>query len=476
MINEKARILLVDDDDIDREAIERYLFKEKFLCTIEHAESKAIALDLLQKNAYDIVLLDYNLGDGTGLEILPKIHDIPVIFVTGSGSEDVAVKAMSQGAYDYLIKDLPRNYIKVLPSTLQNVLNRKRAEEESKAAQEELDSILRTVPDIIYRLNNESLITFISDSVRKYGYQPEDLIGKSVFDIVHPEDKEKAEYRINERRRGDRSTKSFELKLLTKNQVSIPFEIFSISADGLYSSKKIDADNYIGTQGTARDITERKQTEKTLQENEKKYRTLFNSSADAISIINLDTGKFVDCNKAAVELHDTGNRENYIGLTSDQLSPKFQPNGELSSKLSAEYIQTAFKEGVKTFEWTHCKSDGTPFPVIVTLSAMVLGEKRFVLAFGKDITDRKQAEEGREKLIKALQEALENVKTLRGLLPICAKCKKIRDDKGYWNSLEGYIEEHSSASFSHGICSECSDELYGDEKWYIEMKKNNEKK
>ena len=94
----------------------------------------------------------------------------------------------------------------------------------------------------------------------------------------------------------------------------------------------------------------------------------------------------------------------------------------------------------------------------------------------QDITERKQAEEEREKLIKDIQEALEDVKTLSGLLPICAKCKKIRDDKGYWNNLEGYIQAHSDAEFSHGICPECSDTLYGGQDWYLNMKNKNKKK
>jgi len=75
-----------------------------------------------------------------------------------------------------------------------------------------------------------------------------------------------------------------------------------------------------------------------------------------------------------------------------------------------------------------------------------------------------------------LKIALDNVKTLSGLLPICSSCKKIRDDKGYWNNLELYIEKHTEASFSHGICLECSDKLYGDENWYNEMKKGIKKK
>ncbi len=80
----------------------------------------------------------------------------------------------------------------------------------------------------------------------------------------------------------------------------------------------------------------------------------------------------------------------------------------------------------------------------------------------RDITTRKQAEEEREKLITKLQEALNNIKTLKGLLPICAHCKKIRDDKGYWNQIEAYIRDHSDAEFSHGICPECAETLYSD--------------
>jgi hypothetical protein len=74
----------------------------------------------------------------------------------------------------------------------------------------------------------------------------------------------------------------------------------------------------------------------------------------------------------------------------------------------------------------------------------------------RDITDRKRAEQEREKLIAELQEALGNIKTLSGLIPICANCKKIRDDKGYWQQVEVYVRDHSEARFSHGLCPECA--------------------
>jgi hypothetical protein len=79
-----------------------------------------------------------------------------------------------------------------------------------------------------------------------------------------------------------------------------------------------------------------------------------------------------------------------------------------------------------------------------------------------DVTDHKRAEEEREKLIHELQDALGKIKTLSGLLPICASCKKIRDDKGYWSQIEAYIGDHSEAEFTHSICPECMKKLYPD--------------
>ena len=72
----------------------------------------------------------------------------------------------------------------------------------------------------------------------------------------------------------------------------------------------------------------------------------------------------------------------------------------------------------------------------------------------------KQADREKSETIVKLNKAIEEVKTLSGFLPICASCKKIRDDQGYWNQIEAYISEHSEAEFSHSICPECVEELY----------------
>ena len=106
--------------------------------------------------------------------------------------------------------------------------------------------------------------------------------------------------------------------------------------------------------------------------------------------------------------------------------------------------------------------EGRTFIVEVSASNVTSssGELAGRMASFIDITKKKEIEADREKLIDKLQEALKKIKTLRGIIPICASCKKIRDDKGYWNRLESYIKEHSEANFSHGICPDCVKKLY----------------
>jgi hypothetical protein len=85
-----------------------------------------------------------------------------------------------------------------------------------------------------------------------------------------------------------------------------------------------------------------------------------------------------------------------------------------------------------------------------------------IIGISRDITERKVVEAEREKLYTELQAAFEKISTLKGLLPICASCKRIRDDGGSWSEVETYIQHRSEAHFSHGICPECAEKLYPD--------------
>lgn len=145
---------------------------------------------------------------------------------------------------------------------------RKSAETALRNSNRWLDSILRTIPDIVYRLDPEGRIEFINHAVRKYGYEPEELIDKHYLTLIYPEDRDKAQYRMNDRRVGDRHTRDFEIKLLTRAVESAETTdkeahqpTFSINASGLYLEDEEGISHLTGTQGIAHDITSRKMRE-----------------------------------------------------------------------------------------------------------------------------------------------------------------------------------------------------------------------
>ncbi|MDD9300929.1 MAG: PAS domain S-box protein [Desulfobacter sp.] len=315
-----------------------------------------------------------------------------------------------------------------------------------RQSEEKYRTVVEKSPMGISIIDHSGCYGFVNQEFcRISGYTESELLKKPFFFNIAETSMDKVLKRYEKRMQGEPLQEVYEVSFVHNNGHQREALVRSV----VYNNHE-DQTSYLVQ---VLDITQRKQAEQAVIESEKKYRTLFDSSVDSISIIDVDTGNFIDCNDAAVKLHNTKVRENFIGLTPEQLSPEFQPNGKSSRQLGAEYIRTAVEKGVKIFEWTHCKRDGTLFTAFVSLSALLLPQKNLVLAISKDMTELKQAEQERERLIKDLQTALEDIKTLSGLLPICSKCKKIRDDKGYWNTLEEYLECHSNIMFSHGLCA-----------------------
>ncbi len=174
-----------------------------------------------------------------------------------------------------------------------------------------LCSIIDTIQDIVYRIDTEGLVTFISDSIRQYGYEPDELVGKNITEIIHPEDREKAKFKIDERRSGDRRTREFEIRLLTKNKNEIKFEFkesaitsipsFEISAEGLYDIDQDGRKKYIGTQGVARDISKRKSVEYAKLMLEEKCSTVLQTLYDGYYEITID-GTILFVNNALAQM------------------------------------------------------------------------------------------------------------------------------------------------------------------------------
>ena len=141
-----------------------------------------------------------------------------------------------------------------------------------KSSESSLRSILHTVPDIIFRLDPEGKIVFISPAICRYTNSAENLLGKSIFSYVAPSDLERARFRLNERRTGERATFDLEIRLLlTREDATTPqdFRFFSVSAEGLYQSDVPNDRGFLGTQGLAKDITDRKKLEQQLLQAQK---------------------------------------------------------------------------------------------------------------------------------------------------------------------------------------------------------------
>jgi two-component system, cell cycle sensor histidine kinase and response regulator CckA len=127
-------------------------------------------------------------------------------------------------------------------------------------------------------------------------------------------------------------------------------------------------------------------------------------------------------------------------------------------------LLSRLKQGdvIDQLETKRVRKDGALLDVYLTISAIRDGQGRLIGAssIACDVTERKKLEAERTLLIAHLNEMLAKVKTLSGLLPICASCKKIRDDHGYWQKVEVFVRDRSSAEFSHSICPECMERLY----------------
>jgi len=132
MDNARYKVLLIEDDKIDQDAFTRLVEEENLPYDYKTASSISEGQKVLACEQFDIVISDYNLGDGTGFDVLNFVKDTPVIIVTGTGGEEIAVKAWKAGASDYLIKDHERNYLKLLPVSVENVVKRREAEEKLK--------------------------------------------------------------------------------------------------------------------------------------------------------------------------------------------------------------------------------------------------------------------------------------------------------------------------------------------------------
>ncbi len=232
------------------------------------------------------------------------------------------------------------------------------------------------------------------------------------------------------------------------------------------------------------------------------YRAIFEQSPDGILIVDTG-GKIIDFNEAT-HLQLGYSRDEFAGLGMVDIDPYETPE-----KIRAS-IEEVLSKGRAHFETKHKTKSGEIRDVHVITKVIAVRGGIFFQTIWRDITKRKQAEDAlrirclhledlveersaelrrlneevqkdmarrkfvereRDKLFTDLRKALAKIKILTGLLPMCAWCKKVRDDAGYWKKVETYVQEHSDASFTHGICPDCLKKV-DSETYMIDVEKN----
>jgi PAS domain S-box-containing protein len=210
------------------------------------------------------------------------------------------------------------------------------------------------------------------------------------------------------------------------------------------------------------ELARRTRAEQALARQKNLLQSVLDNMSDAVIVAD-EKGKIILGNPASTRLHGEApfgtppeKWAELFGLYQpDRVTPIPAQNIPMMRAIRGEAI-----DGEEVFVRNHRQNDGRWQLVSGRPLKDEQGQCHGGVLVIRDIDDRKHAEEERGRLIEELRQALASVKTLSGLLPICASCKKIRDDRGYWNQIESYIRDHSEAQFTHGLCPECLARLY----------------
>ena len=300
-----------------------------------------------------------------------------------------------------------------------------------------IDAIIGSCPGVFYVSDKDGRFLRWSKNFETLsGFSAEEISQMSPLDFFRETDKPRIIESVNNANAAGRSF--LEVDFIFKDSDATPYYLSLIPVN-------IDSKPYLIGMGV--DISQRKQAENALAESERQYREFFESNYAVMLIVDPRSADIVEANAAACF---------YYGYSKEIITRmKITDINMLPSESVFDEMEAAKAEQRNYFNFQHRLADGRIRDVEVYCGPIWVRDEELLFSIIHDITARKIAEAEREKLIVELQDALAEVKTLRGFIPICASCKKIRDDAGYWQQIENYIQDRSEAQFSHGLCPDC---------------------
>ena len=415
-MEEIVKILVVDDDEVDRMAVHRALKAAGIAMESSESNSCAAAIVTLQQQSFDCVFLDYRLPDGDGLNLVQQVRalgiTVPLIVLTGQGDEQIAVALMKAGASDYLSKAKisPDN----LSRSLRNAVRLYQAEQAAALADQKLKEseeryrlVLEGANDGIWDWYcatdevycNDRLLEIIG--VSRLGF---DLTPAAFTALMHPEDLPRIQAVVA-------------AHLNRNEKCEVEFRIRHTSGKYRYCVARGKAlrDRYgcpLRISGVLTDITERTQLEEALRASESRFRRL--ADANVIGIVVADRyGDIIETNDAFLEM---------LGYTRQELnSGELRWQNVTPLEYTARDIQAAYElmaTGALTpFEKEYIRKDGSRVSALVG-GALVEGQEKTAICFVIDLSQRKHAEAEIVKLNRDLERRISELQTLLDVIPI----------------------------------------------------------
>ncbi len=361
MLHKKINILHLEDESMDAYLAKKILERAKLDFEITVIETKQNFIELVNSNRYDLIIADHSLPQFTAMDALQYLNEnkigIPFILVTGTVSEDFAVGAMKEGAWDYILKDR----LQRLPIAVTSVMERYYSQLERNKYIDELiakESLMKEAERLAsfgsWQANYmEQKMTWSDEMYRMLGYE----IGavapefKNFVARVHPEDEQHVR-KINEHALLYQDHLQFECRIITTEKI-----LKHIYAE--VSIKRNNKKEPVKVNGYIRDVTDAVMAKRELKESEKKNQYLFENSPWASWVIDSETYKFLDVNNFAVQ---------YYGYSYEEFTSMYikdiRPENE--QKMYEKSISSLDKHTAVQSIWKHIKKDGT----IVTAEEM----------------------------------------------------------------------------------------------------------
>ncbi|OWY65111.1 histidine kinase [cyanobacterium TDX16] len=429
-MEEPVKILVVDDDEVDRMAVRRALVTAGVKMDLSEANGCAEAIAQLQQQQFDCVLLDYRLPDGNGLSLVQQIRSlgftVPLVVLTGQGDEQIAVQLMKAGAYDYLSKS--KLSVEGLSQTLRNAIRLHKAELAAQEANNKLREseeryrlVLEAANDGVWDWYcttdevycNDRLLEIIGVERAEFTHTPTALL-----DLIHPEDLPEIKTVVRNH-------------LLHGDKCEAEFRILHSSGEYRHcvarGKAQRDARGYpYRMSGIVSDITESRRLDAALRASESRFQRLAETNIVGVILTKL-SGEILEANQAFLQMVGYTQQDLKAGkLHWQKMTP---PEYAEQNRLVIEQLRTA--GSFNYYEKEYIRKDGTRVPVLLG-AAVVEQSPDTAICFTVDLSDRKRSEAEIINLNRDLARRVNELETLLDVIPLGIaiaqdpKCQYIR--------------------------------------------------